>query len=92
MIKLDNYRIVQLDKWNTTFEVHREVENKKTKEKEFKWVQEGGYYGDVQSALIALKNYIIANVVKEKQNVNLLNFLDELNGSIVNCKLLANEV
>ena len=91
MLKLDNFRIIQLDKLNLTFDEFREVENLKTKEKSMKWVRAGGYYGNLESCLKAIKDYIVSSEIGKNNNLDLLKFLDELNGSYVKCNLKACE-
>ena len=89
MININNFRIIQLDKYNLTFEEFKEVENVKTKEKSIKWVRVGGYYGNLPSALKGLKEYIVNQKIGDNENVDILKFIDELNNSYVNCEIKA---
>ncbi len=87
MINFENFRIVQLDEFSMTFEVYREVENIRTHEKAFKWVREGGYYGNLEQCLKALKDYIIKKENMNNENLDIIKLLDEINNKYVNTKL-----
>ena len=78
-------RIIQLDQYNMTFEVYKEVENIKTHEKTTKWVREGGYYGNLKQCLKAIKDYLIAEENKNNDNLDILKYLDEINESYNKC-------
>lgn len=84
MINLENkVRIIQLDKYNMTFEVFKEVEDVKTKKKRLTWSKEGGYYGNLSQCLIAIKNYIISQENLKNDNLNIIQLLDEINNLYV---------
>lgn len=89
MINLQNkIRIVQLDSYNMTFEVYRET--KKTslnKEPQFKWIQEGGYYGTLEQCLKAIKDYIIKTENNTKEYIDIINVLDGINNLYVTCEI-----
>ncbi len=72
-------RIVQLDPLNMTFEIYKEVENVRTKEKSVKWVREGGYYGTLPQCLKGIKDYIIQFENKNNENLDIIKLLDEIN-------------
>lgn len=93
MINLENFRIVQLDIYNLTFEQFKEVESKKDSTKSMKWVRVGGYYSNLSQCLKALKNYIIANALLSsiENYEQLMSLLDELNNKYINCNLQVKE-
>lgn len=69
-IKLNNYRIVKVDKRNWTFERL----NKKNK-----WVQVGGYYATLDSTCKELKDFIIQeNVDSDIDAKQLIEILTEI--------------
>ena len=84
MINFENFRIVQLDEYSMTFEVYREVENIRTHEKTSKWVREGGYYGNLEQCLKAIKDYIIKEENMNNENLDIIKLLDEINNKYVN--------
>ena len=95
MIDLGNFRIIQMDRYNLTFEQIKDVENKSTKEKTRKWVKVGGYYGNLQQCIKALKDYLIAERLQIVENgcenpETIIEYLDRLNNSYVNCNLNLN--
>ena len=90
MIDLGKYRIVQIDRYNITYEEYRDVENNKTKETTKKWVRVGGYYSTLQTCIKSLKEYIISQKLETYDLISVkdvIDFLDNLNGSYVNCNL-----
>lgn len=90
-MELGRFRVIKLDKYNLTFEEYKEVENTKTKEKSMKWVRVGNYYGNLGQCLKALKDYIIAERINEK-DLDLIKLLDELNNSYVSTCINTKEV
>lgn len=72
-------RIIELDSYNTTFEVYKEVESLKTKEKSIKWVREGGYYANLQQCLKGIKDYIIKSENSKNENLDIIKLLEEIN-------------
>lgn len=72
-------RIIQLDVYNMTFEVYKEVESVKTKEKSVKWVREGGYYGTLPQCLKGIKDYIIKSENSKNENLDIIKLLEEIN-------------
>ena len=95
MIDLGKYRIIQLDRYNLTFEEFKDLENTKTKEKYKKWIRAGGYYGNLQQCIKGLKEYIVANnLLNNESNTpnEIIDYLDRLNDSYVNCDLRIKEV
>lgn len=88
MIKLnEKIRIIQLDQYNMTFEIYKEVENIKTHEKTIKWVRVGGYYGNLNQCTKAIKDYLIAEENQKNDNLDIISYLNEINESYKNCGL-----
>ena len=77
-------RIVQIDQYNTTFEIYREVESNKTHEKSFKWVREGGYYANLGQCLIGIKEWIIKYENKNNEYLDIMKLLEEINNLYIN--------
>lgn len=95
MIDLGNFRIIQLDRYNLTYEEFRDVESKSTKEITKKWVRVGGYYGNLQNCVKALKDYVITQKLQDDScNTpnDIIDYLDKLNNSYINCDLKIKEV
>ena len=84
MINFENFRIVQLDEYAMTFEVYREHKERNNKERHFKWFREGGYYGNLEQCLKALKDYIIKKENMNNENLDIIKLLDEINNKYVN--------
>lgn len=91
MINLGNFRIIRIDLYNLTFEQFKEVYHKKTDTKEMEWTRVGGYYGNLQQCLKALKDYIISIEMESNEEINIINLLDEINNKYINCNLKASE-
>lgn len=81
MILLNRFRIKALDKMNITFEELKEIESKNKKSKRLEWTKVGGYYGTLDSALRALKNYIVNEYLASDVSEDMLKVLDELRDS-----------
>ena len=78
-------RIRQLDSFSMTFDVYRVVKKSPlNKEERYDWVQEGGYYGNLEHCLKAIKDYIIKEENKRDDNLDILKLLDEINNKYVN--------
>ena len=95
MIDLGNYRIIQLDKYNLTFEEFKELENTKTKEKYTKWIRVGGYYGSLEHCIKGLKDYILSQKLQDNEcdtPNDIIDYLDRLNNSYINCDFKIKEV
>lgn len=89
-MKLDNFKIRRLDKWNITFAEYREVECK-SGEKQMQWVESGRYYSTLESCLDAIKKHIINSYVDIEDYQEVLDNIEKLNNCIVKCNLKAVE-
>ena len=68
-MKLNNFKIKRLDKYNIIIEEYREVINPKTKERSEKWVDLGVYLTSVDLALSYIRNYIMKNALEESNDL-----------------------
>ena len=83
MILLNRFRLKAIDKLNITFEELKEIESKDKKSKRLEWTRVGGYYGTLDSALKALKDYIIQEYLSTDVSEDMLYLLDDLANSYV---------
>lgn len=83
MILLNRFRLKAIDKLNITFEELKEIESKDKKSKRLEWTRVGGYYGTLDSALKALKDYIIQEYLSTDVSEDMLKLLDDLANSYV---------
>jgi hypothetical protein len=86
-MKLNNFEIRRLDALNITYKEYREVE-KKDHSKVMAWVESGKYYSTVKDCLEGIKNHIINDYINLDDYDQVLNKIKELNGAIVECKLM----
>lgn len=87
-MQLDNFRLTALDDKNIIVEEYKQVVAKKTKEIKYKWVNIGGYYGNLERALNFLKEYII-NTYADNSYEDIMKKLEELNNAYVKCNIKA---
>lgn len=80
MIDLKDYRIIRLDKWNI---VAQKLVNDK-------WTRVTGYHLNLSNCIKDFKNYLINEELSK--DTNMLQFLNDLNDSYVNCNVNVNMV
>lgn len=80
MIDLKEYRIIRLDKWNI---VAQKLVNGK-------WTRVTGYHLNLDNCIKDFKNYLINEELSK--DTNMLQFLNDLNDSYVNCNINVNMV
>ena len=77
MLTLDKIRIRVADTYNITFATYEEVQNPKTKEKSWKWVESGCWYGTIEQCLVAIKDKVARSII-DLEDFNAKDFLNKL--------------